>query len=195
MRETAIPKLNIAIAVGCVSIGAAAGKYAPLSSWEPALPGLLVALSMMGAATLVRLARNAPITAPATFDEADLKRFFDVLEELSNRLLWLFYQVVLAIILVILAMLIAKIPAPKPPETLHIAITLGASTVSGFMAALLSWLLTRLASMARGDIGFLKLQRQILENALARERLKQAEKTVSAAVQFRSPGGYGRAAS
>jgi hypothetical protein len=46
---------------------------------------------------------------------------------------------------------------------------------------------------ARGDIGFLKLQREILEGSLARQRRKEAEKVVSAPVEFRSPGGYGRA--
>jgi hypothetical protein len=191
MRQAPIPKLSLATAALCAGVGIAAYHYAPLSSWEPALPGLLVALSMMGAATLVRLARNAPITAPATFDEADLKRFFDVLEELSNRLLWLFYQVVFAIVLVIAAMLIVKASTPTPSDLVKAV----AGPMAGLMAGILSWLLTRLAAMARGDIGFLKLQREILENALARERIKQAEKTVAAAVQFRSPGGYGRAAS
>lgn len=185
MRSAWIPSHSLwaaAVAAGC---GVACGIFVPIQAWKPALAGILVTLSMMGAATLVRLARNAPITAPAAFDESDLKRFFDTLEELSRRLVWLFYQVVLAVIFVIVAMLfIDSIPI------------LGVGLMRiwfGIMAALLVWLVSRLVVMAQGDIGFLRLQREILQNALARERKKQAEKAIVAPVQFRSPGSYGQA--
>jgi len=47
--------------------------------------------------------------------------------------------------------------------------------------------------MARGDIGFVRLQREVLENALARQRKAAAEKIAPGNIEFRSPGGYGRA--
>lgn len=46
--------------------------------------------------------------------------------------------------------------------------------------------------MAKGDIGFVKLQREILQNALNRQRKLAAEKIVPAEVVQRSPGGYGQ---
>jgi hypothetical protein len=65
--------------LAAVAIGFFCARYIPLSMWNPVFPGLLVALSMLGAAVLVRLARNAPITAPAASDDEDLRRFFDPL--------------------------------------------------------------------------------------------------------------------
>jgi hypothetical protein len=54
---------------------------------------------------------------------------------------------------------------------------------------------TRVIAMARGDIGFVRLQRDVLENALARQRKSAAEKIVPRTVESLSPGTYGRALS
>ena len=54
-----------------------------------------------------RRGENAPITAPAAFDDEDLKRLFDALEEL-NRRLWVYLQTVAAIFIVLFAVVIAR---------------------------------------------------------------------------------------
>jgi hypothetical protein len=180
--------VSVGVALAALAAAAAARVYVPLGVWTPAFPALLVSLSMLGAAVLVRLARNAPITTPAAFDDADLRRFFDTLEELSHRLFWIFIQVVLSLFVVIFSVIVSD-AATKTPAAWQ---TLS-SWCSSVLAFLLVWLLWRVIAMAKGDIGFLKLQRQILEHALERQRREAAEKTISAPIEFRSPGGYGRA--
>jgi ABC-type uncharacterized transport system fused permease/ATPase subunit len=176
-------------AVVAVAAALCAYWWLPLAVWTPAFPALLVSLSMLGAAVLVRLARNAPITTPAAFDEADLRRFFDTLEELSRRLFWIFLQVIVSLFVVILSIVVAD-GKHGVSSTWQVLLT---PWCSGALALLFVWLLWRVVQMARGDIGFLKLQREILEGSLARQRKKEAEKVVAAPVEFRSPGGYGRA--
>jgi hypothetical protein len=151
---------------------------------------MLVALSMLGAAVLVRLARNAPITAPTAFDEPDLKRFFDALEELNRRLFWIFLQAVIAIFITLFAICVSSYKG----GFFGYAGTVS-SVCSGLLGFLLMWIPTRVIAMARGDIGFVRLQREVLENALARQRKAVAEKIVPGTVESRSPGGYGRALS
>jgi hypothetical protein len=175
---------------GAIAIVAGLGAtlYVPLALWKPVFPGLLVALSMLGAGALVRLARNAPITTPAAFDENDLRRFFDTLEELNRRLFWIFLQVVFSIMLVLCSVWISEYRGG-----LFGYGNLLASACSGLMAWVIVWLLSRVVAMAKGDIGFVRLQREILEGALRRQRAAAAEKSASAPIDFRSPGGYGRA--
>lgn len=169
--------------------GVLSARYISLATWQPVFPGLLVALSMLGAAVLVRLARNAPITTPTAFDDEDLRRFFNALEELNRRLFWIFLQAIASIFVVLLALVL----------TSHKGSIFGfgneiCAACSGALGFVLVWLLMRVIAMARGDIGFVKLQRQVLENALARQRRANAEKIVPGKVEFQSPGGYGRMA-
>jgi hypothetical protein len=145
---------------------------------------------MLGAAVLVRLARNAPITAPAAFDDEDLKRFFDALEELNRRLFVIFIQAVIAIFITLFA-----IAASSYKGSFFGYAGIASSVSSGLLGLLLIWIPTRVIAMARGDIGFVRLQREVLQNALARQRKAAAEKIAEGAVGFRSPGGYGRALS
>jgi hypothetical protein len=149
---------------------------------------MLVALSMLGAAVLVRLARNAPITAPTAFDDADLKRFFDALEELNRRLFFIFLQAVAAIFVTLFAIVLSVYKG-----SLFGFVSTVSNVCSGLLALLIIWLLSRVIAMARGDIGFVRLQREVLENALTRQRKAAAEKIVPSPVESRSPGGYGRA--
>ena len=179
----AVGALLCALAAGYIS-----GRYVPLAIWKPVFPGMLVALSMLGAAVLVRLARNAPITAPTAFDDHDLKRFFDALEELNRRLFWIFLQAVAALFVVLFAIMFSDYHGAL------FGYASGAShTCSGLLAFILIWLVSRVVAMAMGDIGFVRLQREVLENALSRQRKAVSEKVTASAVEFRSPGGYGRA--
>jgi hypothetical protein len=168
--------------------GYLAARYIDLRVWQPVFPGMLVALSMLGAAVLVRLARNAPITAPTAFDDADLSRFFNSLEELNRRLFWIFLQAVAAIFIVLFAIILSSHRGP-----IFGYYTSLAKASSGLLGLLLIWLVTRVVAMAKGDIGFVKLQREILQNALNRQRKIAAEKIIPAEVEHRSPGAYGRA--
>jgi hypothetical protein len=183
--EAAVSGLSL---VAALATGYLSAHYIPISVWQPIFPGLLVALSMLGAAVLVRLARNAPITAPAAFDEEDLKRFFDSLEELNRRLFWIFLQAVAAIFFVLFAIIVSSYGG-----ALFGFAEVAPSICSGALGFVLIWLVTRVVAMAKGDIGFVKLQRRVLENALARQRKATADKIVAAEVEYRSPGSYGRA--
>jgi hypothetical protein len=178
----------IATAGAAIAAGVATGRYVPLAIWKPVFPGMLVALSMLGAAVLVRLARNAPITAPTAFDDSDLKRFSDALEELNTRLFWIFLQAVLALFVTLFAIVMSDYKGNIFGYATSIS-----RTCSGGLAFLLVWILARVVAMARGDIGFVRLQREVLENALARQRKAAAEKIAPGNIEFRSPGGYGRA--
>jgi hypothetical protein len=178
----------VASLIAAIAVGWATARYVPLSIWQPVFPGMLVALSMLGAAVLVRLARNAPITAPTAFDEEDLKRFFDALEELNRRLFWIFLQAVAAIFITLFAIVVSSYKGS------FFGFSGPASSVcSGLLGLLLIWIPTRVIAMARGDIGFVRLQREVLQNALARQRKATADKIVAGTVELRSPGGYGRA--
>jgi uncharacterized membrane protein YiaA len=173
--------------VGAIAVGVACFFGVPLSDWKSVFSGLLVAISMFGAATLVRLARPAPITAPATFDDADLKRFFDTLETLSGRLFWLFIQLIIGVVIVLVSIWLCE-----NEQHLDVRFKFVTSISSGALGFIITWLIMRLVSMVRGDIGFLRLQRQILENALMRERKKAAEKIASSRSVELVTGKYGR---
>lgn len=182
--------VSVASLVVAAAVGVLAWRYISLDLWEPAFPGVFVALSMLGAAVLVRLARNAPITAPTAFNEEDLKLFFDALEILARRLFAIFAQVVVALSVVIASIVVLKnIPTAVDTSQWKAA----APYCSGAMAFFITWVLLRLLEMTYGDIGFLRLQRRILEHALERERIKEASKKVAAPVNWTTKDGYGRA--
>ena len=159
----------------------------PLRIWKPAIPSLLVALSMLGAAVLVRMARNVPISSPTAFDEADLKAFFDALENLATRLFAIFVQVV-ALVVVVIGCSIALEYSHLIPDWNRIDPILSSS-----LAFLLVWVFSRLIAMVHGDIGFVRLQRRVLENALKRTREAEAAAKAEQPVAWKSGGGYGRA--
>jgi hypothetical protein len=173
--------------VGAIAVGVLCFYVVPLNNWKSVFSGLLVAISMFGAATLVRLARPAPITAPGTFDSAELERFFDTLETLSGRLFWLFIQLIVCIVIVL-----ASIWLCENEQHIDARFKVMTSLSSGALGLIITWLITRLISMVKGDIGFLRLQRQILENALARDRKTAAEKVASARSVELVTGNYGR---
>lgn len=175
-------------AVAALFAGYMGMRHIPLVLWQPVFPGMLVALSMLGAAVLVRLARNAPITAPTAFDDDDLRRFFNTLEELNRRLFWIFLQAVGAIFVVLFSIVLSSY---KGSVFGYSAIL--SKLCSGMLLLSLIWLISRVIAMAKGDIGFVKLQREILQNALDRQRKLAAEKIKPAEIEQRSPGGYGRA--
>ena len=176
------------IAMFAIGAAFASWRFVPLSAWTLAFPSLLTALSLMGGAVLVRLARNAPITSPSTFNDEDLSRFFDTLEALSARLLWIFVQTITAMFVTIASIVLVNMKS-KP----NILVMYIEPLISGLMAFLLIWLVWRLLLMARGDIGFLRLQRKVLENALLRDRRKHVEELLDQSALHRSPGEYGRA--
>ncbi|MFH5926148.1 hypothetical protein [Roseomonas xinghualingensis] len=185
----AISALSLGMMALALIAGGAAFKFVNLALWEPVFPGLLVAISMLGAAVLVRLARNAPITAPTAFDQTDLERFFDTLEVLSKRLFAIFAQVIAVIAIVLLSVVtVQKLKNDPSPGW-----TLISPFCSAALSAFLIWLLYKLVEMAHGDIGFLRLQRTILEGAVGRERQKEAKRKVEAPTVLRSSGSYGRA--
>lgn len=188
MRLRTINPVSVGSLLAALAVGWVVARYIPLSVWQSVFPGMLVALSMLGAAVLVRLARNAPITAPTAFDEEDLKRFFDVLEELNRRLFWIFLQSIVAIFITLAAIVVSSYKG-----SIFGYYTVVASICSGLLGVLIVWIPTRVISVARGDIGFVRLQREILQNALARQRKAAADKVVAGPVEFRSPGNYGRA--
>ena len=187
MRLDSAAIASVAAAAAAVTAGYVAGRFVELSAWDPAFSGLLTALSLMAGAVLVRLARNAPITSPSTFDEKDLVRFFDSIENLSRRLFWIFVQSIIAIFIVISAIVINHLTSKSPVFTNYVN-----PGLSGTLAALLIWLVWRLALMARGDIGFLRLQRQIIYNSLRREQASDADKLAKQPVTLKSVGEYGR---
>ena len=166
-----------------------AWEYAKLDIWEPAFPGILVAVAMLGAAVLVRLARNVPITAPATFDDEDFKLFFDTLEALAHRLFVIFVQVLVCITCVISSIIIRN-QIKNAPNSQFLQYE---SYFSAALAFSILWLFFRLIQVARGDIGFVRLQRKILSNSMMREKRKNIKKIVEDVVQSRSGEDYGRA--
>jgi hypothetical protein len=155
-----------------IVLGCASALFVPLTYWVLIANGLTVVLSLLAAAVLVRLSRNAPITTPEAFDEDGLKAFFDVLELLSIRLFWIFIQILTAIGLLVAARLMAVSPAPNLPQEYPSL----ANGISGVLAALMTWVLWRVIALAYGDIGLVNLQRIILSNALRRNRQKAAAK-------------------
>ncbi|MBY0336584.1 MAG: hypothetical protein K2X11_08220 [Acetobacteraceae bacterium] len=112
-----------------------------------------------------------------------------MLEELAQRLFFILVQVVVSIGTVIFAIVVSSHSKGAVPEWWPY-LTSGTSTA---LAVILAFLLFRLIQMAYGDIGFLKLQRRILSNAVNRERKKEATKRVEASVTYRTPGAFGEA--
>lgn len=183
------PRLGtVALIIAAAAGGCASAYFVALPVWTPALSGLLTALSLLAGAALVRMARNVPITSPSTFDDDELRRFFETLEALAQRLFWVFAQTLGAVALVLVAMVLTAADHPRPWFYDQICMA-----TSGALAFSMLWLSTRMLSMAKGDIGFIRLQRLILENAVARERRKEAARVVASPVTRVTPGRFGSA--
>lgn len=182
--KRALPSAIVSTAA-CVAAGAA-WWLVPLPALAPAFPALVSSLALLAGAVLVRMARSAPITSYASFDETDLSRFFDTLDILAKRLFFLFVQIMFAMFVVIVAIVLSAVHDEKD-KYLKMLDSVAVAAIAGGGV----WLAYRLLGMVQGDIGFLHLQREILENALKRERQKEAANVVSSQVTRISPGRYG----
>ncbi|HEY4250651.1 MAG TPA: hypothetical protein VGM87_05610 [Roseomonas sp.] len=177
--------------LAAIAGGVFAFRYVPLPALAPIFPATLVALSMIGAAVLVRLARAAPITSPAAFTEEDLGLFFDTLRALALRLFALFVLVVCNLIALLVAIWIADNIRQNPNWDWAFL----ARYVIAVLTTLSIWITIKLFEMAYGDIGFLSLQREILARAVKRDRMKEAEKKIASPIEPGPAAPYGRALS
>jgi ABC-type amino acid transport system permease subunit len=162
-----------------------------VKSWDELKAGLLVALSVMAAGVLVRLARGLPFTSVDHYEVDEVRQLTRAVDQIMRSLKLLVLVVVIGMITLVIAL-----PLQKALET-HLSINgrfwIGCA-ISGFIGLTLSYVCTRMWQVIRGDQELTSLQSAFVVRAVERKQAKRFEDQISGvdAVKFKAPDDYGK---
>ena len=186
MRLTLLPVLAVAAA------SAMSFAWVGVSTWDNAKTGLLAALSVIAAATLVRLARGLPFTNPDHFEPGEVEKVVEAVTLLSRALRALLGVTLSVMVLVVLAApLSAAIGRAALQPWLIEGLLQGLSaTVGGGLA----FALARIWQVVGSDLGLLEKQGQFMIRAVGRKQRQADEEQEKQgdAPPFKTPSGYGQ---
>ncbi len=186
MRLTWLPIAAVCIAAAVTYL------WVDASVWNDAKTGLLAALSVIAAATLVRLARGMPFTNPDQFEAEEVEKVVAAVKQLSRSLRALLGVTLLAMVLLVVVPALTDSLArlrPTPPWLPFVKAVLSAS-----VGATLAFAMARLWQIVGSDLSLLDRQGSILIRAVHRkERKKDEDKDQKSEVPgFKTPEGYGK---
>lgn len=162
-----------------------------LSIWSEARTGLLTALSVIAAATLVRLARGLPFTNPDHFDPDEVEDVVRAVKKLARAL-----RALLGVTLVVMVLLVAVQPAASASVGAHfagqvadVAFRLLSSAIGGGLA----FALARMWQVVGSDLGLLDRQGLFIIRAVRRKQRKSDEEREAQGdvAPFKAPSNYG----
>lgn len=177
--NAALPLVLGFITANCIAV----------STWDECKQGLLVALSVIAAGVLVRLARGLPFTTPDHYELDEVRKLTAAVRQII-RSLRILVRIVLSgmIILVLAHPLISYITQIIPEYALVIE-----KIISGVLGAILTYVLLRMLQVVKGDQDFTELQSQFIVRAVERRQGKKfEEQTAKTSSEFKNPEGYGR---
>lgn len=164
--------------------------------WKDISRGMILALSLLGATVLVRLARGVPVSNTEYFEVSEMRDLTKAVKQVYRALIVLFAAVIISILgLVFATTVLDAIPTvqvldPSTAETLQ-------QVFSGALIAAVSFALIRTVALVRGDYDLVTLQARMMERAVERrhaekhvERMEGAE----SAKPFERREGYGKLA-
>lgn len=183
--------LYIAVPAG---LGWVAFKVIQPSHWDDIGRGLTFALSMLGAAVLVRLARGMPVSDTGYFDVQEIRSLSNAVKKVYQALMLLFVVTLCSILGVVfigvLHEVVSQIPFLGPD-----AISTLQQCLSGALVALASFALLRTVALIKSDYDLMKQQASLMEKAVERRHAaRQEERLEEAAKQapFQKREGYGK---
>lgn len=171
---------------------AIAARFISVQFWDASKQGLLVALSVIAAGVLVRLARGLPFTTADHYELDEIRHLTRAVSQVLRSLRLL--------IIVVLAGMIGLIFA-KPILELSLTVAqLGPyedyveAAISGTLGLILCYVLFRMLQVVRGDQDLTELQSSFIVRAVERRQAKnfEAQHTTGSPSSFKPPAGYGR---
>lgn len=168
--------------------GAICAAIVDVYGWEIARTWVIPALSIVGAAVLVRLARGVPITNPDHIRTEDIDAVTEAFTSLARSLRTLLFVVIAAIILVGAVSPMASFLARVAP----VDFDYGNRAASGFVGLTVGYCFARILQIAQSDVSIANLQAKILREAVARREAKSFKESSMQASSFRQPEGYGK---
>ena len=162
-----------------------------VTSWDELKAGLLVALSVMAAGVLVRLARGLPFTSVDHYELDEVRQLTRAVDQIMRSLKLL----VLAVVIGMVALVIA-LPMQKALGA-HVSVSAGVwlgRAISGFIGLILAYVCSRMWQVVRGDQELTILQSKFVVRAVERKQAKRFEDQMSRTegAPFKSPDSYGK---
>jgi hypothetical protein len=184
MRLTLVP------VIATVTAGSLSGWLVAVSTWDAAKAGLLVALSVIAAAALVRLARGLPFTNPDHFEPTEVEQVTGAVKQLARSLRALLGLTLAAMVLLVLATPVKGGLLPIPPW----ATAISERALSTLIGAALAFVLARMWQIVGSDIGLIDKQAAFVVRAVHRKQRKLSEERErdSTIPTFETPEGYGK---
>lgn len=179
-----------------LSLGGIAYEIMEPRHWGSIKQGLMLALSLLGAAVLVRLARGMPVSNTEYFEVEEMRRLSNAVKQIYLALIALFIAILSSLAgLVFIEVAQGAIgnSALFGPETKHIAQQLS----SAALVFLVSFALIRTLPLIVGDYDLVKLQSSYMERAVERRHAAHhiaAMDGAAASKPFEKRPGYGKTA-
>ena len=186
----AIRWIHLLIPVACAGL---AWAEVSVAFWESAKPSLMVALSVIAAGVLLRLARGLPFTNPDHFEISEARKIAAAMRSSARALRALIFAVFTTMMALVFAPSIAlslnRFLENHPDLQSYIL-----PATSALIAFLLTYVFVRIATVIQGDIALIDMQSKLLENAVAQKQGKRFEEMLASneSPPIRNPEGYGK---
>lgn len=175
-----------------VTAGAVSAAAVGVGFWDESKQGLLVALSVIAAAVLVRLARGLPFTTPDHYEVDEIRALTDAVSQILRSLKALIIVVFATMSFLIIARLmqsllskaLGKFFQHDPSDAI----------ISGSIGFAIGYVLVRILHVVQGDCDLTRLQSKFIVRAVERKQAKvflEIEKKGSS-TPFTTPDGYGK---
>jgi hypothetical protein len=152
--------------VSVVAAALAAG-FVTIDMWDNVKQALLVALSVLAAAVLVRLARGLPFTNADQFEVEEIKALTKAVQQIMRSLRLLIFVILATMLLIALAKPILDRVIPIA-QSGWIPIYVRAA-ISFTLGLLLSYIFIRIRDVVHGDYDLVNLQSNYMVRAVERK--------------------------
>jgi len=174
-----------------IIIGIVAACLVDVTSWDELKAGLLVALSVMAAGVLVRLARGLPFTSVDHYELDEVRQLTRAVDQIMRSL-----KLLVLVVLTGMVALVIALPMEKALGA-HLSASAGVwvgRTISGFIGLILAYVCSRMWQVIRGDEELTGLQSKFVVRAVERKQAKRFENQISRTegATFKSPDNYGK---
>ncbi len=170
----------------------AAGWLVRVTVWDDSKQGLLVALSVIAAGVLVRLARGLPFTTPDHYEVDEIRKLTEAIRQIVRSLRLLIMFVLAGMFGLVVAKPLFDLAKATPsvaPHAGHVE-----SAVSALLAFILTYVVWRMLQVVKGDQDLTELQSSFVVRAVERRQGKRYEEqqAKSNAKPFKAPENYGQ---
>jgi len=169
-----------------------AGWFLTIGFWDDVRQSMLVALSVIAAAVLVRLARGLPFTATEEIEVEEARSVVHAVKQVMRSLQHLIRIALASMVwLVFLKPTAAYVVSFEPLKQHSTGIEI---FLSGLTGLVLSYVFVRILDVLRGDYDVVNLQGDFMVRTVERRKAARFEQDhpASATEAFRAPEGYGK---